>query len=292
MSKNKGNKNNKDKNIAEKIAGAENSVEKGAEAKGAQEIQKESTEPVSTIEEDDEPAVPLSRGQKFFRLFDKFGDLFVLNIYFFVTCIPIITIGAAFTALYSVTNKMVNDKEGGIRDEYFKAFKANLKQGIAIWIIDLIVIYAMYLQYAYIVLNDNQAVRYLYVILGFEFVVFAFAFPLQWPMVARYENTVWALIRNSFIFALTNLGTWFKMFYIWLFPVVLYFLNVKIFVYTWFLWALILTSVFAYTCSMFLVKFYEKLENPEKVAEEAQELKNVKKMSKEMQKNKKAAKKK
>ena len=51
MSKNKGNKNNKDKNITEKIAGAENVVEKGTEAKGAQEIQKESTELVSTIEE-------------------------------------------------------------------------------------------------------------------------------------------------------------------------------------------------------------------------------------------------
>ena len=302
MSKKKGNKDNKDKNISERIESAQKSAQETVQE--AVEVTKpetaESTTPeaaeapvevtkTETPPEDDEPAVPLTRGQKFFKVFDKFGDLFVLNIYFIVTCIPIITIGAAFTALYTVTNKMVNDKEGAIKDEYFKAFKANLKQGIAIWLIDLVVFYAMYLQYAYIILNDNQTVKYLYVILGFEFIVFAFAFPLQWPMVARYENTVWNLIRNFFIFALTNLGTWFRMFYIWLFPVVLYFLNVKIFVYTWFLWALILTSLFAYICSIFLVKFYDKLENPEKVQEETEELKKMKKMNKDMQKNKKSA---
>ena len=200
--------------------------------------------------------------KKLFRIFDKFGDLFMLNIYFFVTCIPIITIGAAFTALYTVTNKMVTDKEGPVRQEYFKAFKSNIKQSTIIWIIDLVIFYLMYVQYAYISLNSNQTARILYIVLGFEFIFMVFAFPLQWPMVARYENTTFNLMRNSLVFALANLGTWFRMFFIWMFPVVLYYLNPRLLVYTWFLWGMILTAVFAYSCSLFLTKLYAKLEAP------------------------------
>ena len=68
--------------------------------------------------------------------------------------------------------------------------------------------------------------------------------------------------KNALVFSLAYLGTWFRMFFIWVFPAVLYWLNPKIFIYTWFIWALFLTAFFAYACSVFLVKFYEKLEAP------------------------------
>ncbi|MCR5543378.1 MAG: YesL family protein, partial [Eubacterium sp.] len=116
-----------------------------------------------------------TRSQRFFISIDKLGDLFFLNIYFFITCIPIVTIGAAFTALYTVTNKMVNNKEkASVKEDYFKAFKDNFKQSTIIWIIDLIYIYLMYLQYYYVLNNNNQAARLLFVVLGFEFILAAF----------------------------------------------------------------------------------------------------------------------
>ena len=57
------------------------------------------------IEEEEELEEPLTFAQKFLRLFNKMGDLFILNIYFTASIIPIFTIGAAFTALYTVTTK-------------------------------------------------------------------------------------------------------------------------------------------------------------------------------------------
>ena len=63
-----------------------------------------------------------------------------MNIYFVLTSIPIVTIGASFTALYTVTNKMVNDDEGPVKDEYFKAFKSNFKQSTIIWLIDMVML--------------------------------------------------------------------------------------------------------------------------------------------------------
>ena len=225
-------------------------------AVNAEETEKKKTE------ESNEAIEKPTKAQRFFNVMDKGGDLFFLNIYFTITCIPIITIGAAITALYTVTNKMVNDKEANVKEQYFEAFKSNFKQSTTIWIVDLIYIAIMYLQYCYVVTNSSDAARYLMVFLGFEFVLAAFAIPLQFPLVARYENTTWNLIKNALVFSLAYLGTWFRMFFIWVFPAVLYWLNPKIFIYTWFIWALFLTTFFAYACSVFLVKFYEKLEAP------------------------------
>ena len=214
-------------------------------------------------EHSEEPKEKPTRAQKFFRLLDKFGDLFFLNMYFTLTCIPIITIGAAFTALYTVTNKMVKDEEGPVRQEYFKAFKANFKPATIVWMIDLVYIILMYIQYVYMALNDNEAAKIILVVLGFEFILFAFAFPLQFPVIARYENTVGNYLKNSLVLAIANLSVWFRTFFIWVFPVVLYYLRPNYLVYTWFLWLLVLTALWAYICSMFYEKFYQKLENPQ-----------------------------
>lgn len=211
--------------------------------------------------EEETPVKP-TRAQKFFNILDKFGDLFFLNIYFVFTSIPIITIGASFTALYSVAYKMTQDKEGTVKEDYFKAFRDNFKQSTTIWIVDLIYIIIMYLQYAFVISDDSKTSRIIFILLGFEFVLAAFAIPLQFPLVARYENGTLNQIVNALVFAVANLGTWFRMFFIWTFLFLLYYLNPKIMVYTWFLWLLIFVSLFAYVCSMFLMKLFEKLEAP------------------------------
>ena len=57
-------------------------------------------------------------------------DLAILNILWFICCIPIITIGASTSALYSVTLKMVRNEEGEIAKSFFAAFKSNFKESI------------------------------------------------------------------------------------------------------------------------------------------------------------------
>jgi len=44
------------------------------------------------------------------RFMTKLADLMILNLLFLITCIPVITIGAAWTSLYYVTLKMVKDE--------------------------------------------------------------------------------------------------------------------------------------------------------------------------------------
>ena len=53
----------------------------------------------------------ISMDNPVFRAMGRAADLFVLNILFLLTCIPVITIGAAQSALYAVTLKMVRGEE-------------------------------------------------------------------------------------------------------------------------------------------------------------------------------------
>ena len=85
------------------------------------------TEEKRKFDDEEEKEEVLTFPQKLLKMCQRFGDLFFLNVYFTISCIPIITIGAAFTALYTVTNKMVNNEEGPIHQTYIKAFKENFK---------------------------------------------------------------------------------------------------------------------------------------------------------------------
>lgn len=227
---------------------------------------KELSKPTVEPNEKKEEAVeePKTITQKFVSKFDRFGDLFFLNVFFFVTSIPVITLGASLTALYTVTNKMIKNEEGPIKNTYMKAFKENFKQATAIWIFDLLCIAFVAGQYVlYLSNTETMFSKVLFIFMGFEFIVMAFAMPLQFPLLARYDNTTSRTILNSLILALTNLGVWFRIFFIWMFPIALYSVKPNLFFYSWFLWAMILYAVLAYACSMFLVKFYEKMESAE-----------------------------
>lgn len=200
------------------------------------------------------------RKQAFFNKMDRFGDLFVLNLCFMLTCIPVITIGASVTALFTVTNRMVRDAEGKVHQAYFEAFRSNFRQSTVIWIIDVLCLGCFWIQLQYYLGNANNAPGLLFGLMGAEFILLAFALPFQFPLAARYENKTVNIIRNAFLLALLNLGTWIRLFVLWMLPAVIYYLYPRLFWMTFVLWIVILFAVFAYASSLMLRGFYEKIE--------------------------------
>ena len=62
------------------------------------------------------------------RAVTRVGDLAVLSLIWFVGCIPVVTIGASNTAMYSAIHKVFTQKEGIAAAEFLKCFKSNLRQ--------------------------------------------------------------------------------------------------------------------------------------------------------------------
>lgn len=132
------------------------------------------------------------------RLLTRIADLLILNFLTFVCCIPVITAGAALTALSDMCLKLVRNQEGYIVRGYFKAFKENFVQATQIWLLLLcgwlLVAVDIWFFYAYSgpeLLPVRIAVAVLAVIL---IPTTLFAFPLQ----AKFSNPVKKTISNAF----------------------------------------------------------------------------------------------
>ena len=69
----------------------------------------------------------------FFNVLNRLSDLVILNVLWFICCLPIVTIGASTTALYYVTIKIVNDEDAYVAKNFFKSFRQNFLQSTVIW---------------------------------------------------------------------------------------------------------------------------------------------------------------
>jgi uncharacterized membrane protein YesL len=78
-----------------------------------------------------------------FCLMNKMLDLMVLSLVWALCCIPIITAGAASAALYHAVVKSVRRQRSYPLREFWKSFQANLKKGILIQIIWILLVAMM-----------------------------------------------------------------------------------------------------------------------------------------------------
>lgn len=69
-----------------------------------------------------------------FRLMGVLGDILILNLLWVLCCIPVITIGASSTALFSVSRKLAAGENCRIARDFFRAFRRNWKTATLAWL--------------------------------------------------------------------------------------------------------------------------------------------------------------
>ncbi len=128
-------------------------------------------------------------------LLNRVGDLIVLNMLFLLCCIPIVTIGAALTAMHYVCLRMIRNEEGYITRDFFRSFRMNFRQSTLIWLLMMVVLLMVGTD---IVMLPRTEVTYPalfhYILLADGVVVLAvglYAFPLQARFVNPLHRTLW-----------------------------------------------------------------------------------------------------
>lgn len=140
------------------------------------------------------------------RFLTKIADLMVLNILFCVTSIPLITIGASWTALYSVTLKMVRDEEGSVSRSYFRSFRQNFRQATLLWLGVLVVLALLVLDIR--VLNGMAGGTAPGLLrMGVEILALLGIMVLQYlfPSLAKFEASLADTLKNACMMALAHL---------------------------------------------------------------------------------------
>ena len=158
----------------------------------------------------------------------KMADLIYLNVLTLICCIPIVTIGAAFTSMHYVLLKMVRNEEGYITRLYFKSFKENFKQATILWLIILVIIAVLvgdYFIFNYSGIEFPAALQIAFFAVG---ILIAISLIYTFPVLARFENTIIGTLKNSLFISILSLPKTILMLICYAVPFVIFFTSVAL----------------------------------------------------------------
>ncbi len=139
-----------------------------------------------------------------FQFLETFSDFVVLNFLFEITCIPIVTIGPALSALYTVTLREARNEQGYILQSYFQALKENFKRSFLLSLLyalaGAILLYnlAFWAQMKTVTGNVVLILISCYCLLYLLSLLYVFA------LSAKFENSLKQTVKNSLLLALAN----------------------------------------------------------------------------------------
>lgn len=180
------------------------------------------------------------------RFLNRLADIMILNVLYVVCCLPIITAGAATTALYSCTMKLDEPDEQRIIRRFFRAFCADYGRSSAlffIWAVAMVLV-LINLWFYFVLLRDVDGwYRILPMIPTVLLLLFSsYLFPLQ----AYFDNGFWQLLKNALSLALVHLPMTAVITAINCIPVLLLYFKTDVFVYLMAVWTLFGFALIAY----------------------------------------------
>lgn len=132
-----------------------------------------------------------------YKFFSTFFQLVKINLLWLLCSIPIVTVGAATAAAYSITLKMIEGTEGYIARPFFSAFRDNLKRGIPLGVISLFATYVVFLDFQFY--NGLEGNPVMFLIAGIVAIfIFFMSLIYAFPLTARYDNPVLRTLKLSF----------------------------------------------------------------------------------------------
>lgn len=141
----------------------------------------------------------------FSRIMNKISDLFILNILWIFCSIPILTIGATTTALYSANLKLINNEEGNLIKTFFKSFKENFKKATIIWLIILIISIVLGVNLVFWLKCGLSLSYFALPFIFFSLFIFLLVTPYIFPILTKTKCSILNIFKYCFVISLKNL---------------------------------------------------------------------------------------
>lgn len=195
----------------------------------------------------------------------KLADLMWLNALFIITSLPLFTIGAAASALYYESMRVVQGEEAYITRDFFKAFKNNFKYATIVWIVSAFLL--LLFGYTFYVLGKSD-LSYAHIamgILGVPIILICFMLLYVFPIMSRFENTLMNTVINALLISLAQFPKTILMLAFSAVPILLILSSLN-----WFpLLILGGFAIVAYVNGSFMNKIFEKIQNKENDRQES-----------------------
>ncbi len=138
------------------------------------------------------------------RFLERVFDLLVLNLMTLVLCIPLVTTGAAMTALYK-TLFDIRQEKGRTVIGYWQTFRAEFRPALPLGLLAMAITLA-YGGYLYLLYPQLSAQRaWAWITVAAIGALFFFPMTFAFPLFAKFENTVKKTIVNAFYMSIRHL---------------------------------------------------------------------------------------
>lgn len=135
------------------------------------------------------------------KTLSKIFDIGYLSIVFILFCIPVVTMGAALTALYYTTVKVIRRERGYVFQEFWRSFRLNFISATKMWIVELVIIVVMLFNITSVLEGTNEFSGFM---LGAYIVMSLVIYGVScyaYPVLSRFEMKNMAIIRMSLYLA-------------------------------------------------------------------------------------------
>lgn len=187
----------------------------------------------------------------------KMADLLWLNVLTLICCLPIVTIGASLTAMNYMALKIARNEECYITRGFFKSFKENFRQATLIWLIFLVVIVILAGDFLIMRTSGLEFSNVFQGIIAAIAILVIFTLMYVFPVLARFENTIFRTIKNAFLMSLMQFPKTLLMIIMYAIPVAIFFLVIRLMPLS----ILFGLSVPAWGSAKLYNRFFKKLED-------------------------------
>ena len=194
------------------------------------------------------------------QLLSKIADMVILNLLFVLFSLPIVSIGASFTALFSVTFKMTKEEGTPICKTFWQAFLSNFKQSTLLWIGIAVLGVILSLNLRFALADGSVAGNLLKIATLLAAIAFFMVVQYLFPYVARFQDKTAVVIKNCLLLALAHLPGTVCCGLIVIVPIFLSFTSMSSLWFAIFAWTVIGISGIAYINSQIFLRIFAQYE--------------------------------
>ena len=191
-----------------------------------------------------------------YRFFSTVCDLILINLLWLVCSIPLITIGAATTAVHYSCQKYARG-EGTFFKNFFHAFRQNWKQSTIVWLLILLLAACFLLDYSLLIPLVFPGKMVMVIILWILIFLCVMASHYVFALIAQFENTIKNYLINSVLFSVQNILTSLLICLPTVIIVFLLLFDLNLFIRLGALWLLLGISVPVYIQTKLLSKVFQ-----------------------------------
>ena len=140
----------------------------------------------------------------FFQFMNTLAAFIGLNVLFLILCLPIITIGPALKALYTVTMQEARKEHKEIFSNFFKAFKEQFLRSSISFLLYLVLALVFIFNSVFWGQQNSILGTVLFLLFVVATILLAISFFYVFPLMARFENSLKQTIKNSIFIALLH----------------------------------------------------------------------------------------